>query len=80
MAVTRTELVHREVIESKLLARLGEEGTVAILLNKKDLDVLIDALKSKATRCLGEKHGKVCLDFARDLEKLRKGAFGRKRK
>jgi hypothetical protein len=56
----------RRVIERKLLARLDDVGTVAILASKEDLDLLI--------RALG-RLGLPAQEMREGLEQLRREAF-----
>ncbi len=77
----RVELTSRTVIESKLLAALSEDGTVAILLSKQDCDDLHAALCGYS---IGERNGDVlswqkwvdrCRNLADGIDQLRKEAF-----
>jgi enolase len=59
----------REVLEHKLLTALDDEGTVAILASKEDLDLLIEALH----KMTGER-----AEFWRlGMEQLRRETFGK---
>ena len=57
----------RQVIESKLMTALEDSQTVAILLNEKDLCLLISALVTLGCASADE--------MAKDLRELKKAAF-----
>lgn len=59
----------RQVLERKLLTALEDEGTVAVLWTKADLDLLIPLLRTSANRRADE--------MAAGLEQLRREAFGK---
>lgn len=64
------ENMKREVIERKLLAALNDETKVAALLEKQDLDVLIEALEFYEGPSFEKTR-----QFANDFRQLRKEAF-----
>lgn len=59
-----------EVIESKILTALNDEGKVAILLTEKELDDLICILE-----CCAPQACSVSGDFLQGLKELRTVAF-----
>jgi hypothetical protein len=65
----------RTVIENKLLARLEEKGTVAILANEQDLHLMIAALGVYAKTTYSEALRQKALEMAADFEKLHSAAF-----
>lgn len=68
----KEERVAREVIENKLLARLADKDTAAILVNKDDLNLMISAFDSLWAEEPGNERAK---EFVRDLRQLYDGAF-----
>jgi len=57
----------RQVIENKLLTALEDDGVVAALLNKEDLEVMISALSKYRHRRAEQ--------LAKDMQQLRDAAF-----
>lgn len=67
-AIERTQ---RSVIEKKLLVRLQDRDTVAILCSEKDISMLIYALHTSPLQ--SPEHQA----YQKDLEQLRREAFGK---
>jgi hypothetical protein len=66
----------RQVIENKLLDALTDDGCVAALLHKPDLDVIIDSLIHTANnRVLALEPSVRARQLAADLRQLRAAAF-----
>lgn len=74
MAKCKTSYAPREVLEGKLLAALDDESKVAIVLDKADVDMLINALEAYPAHAV--KGGKSHRQYAADLRQLRSAAFG----
>ena len=60
----------REIIEKKLLTALDDDAVVALLVNLRDLEILIRALNRDS-----DVGGEYELDFLRGLCQLRDAAF-----
>lgn len=63
------EFTGRQVIEKKLLTALAEDGTVAIIANKDDLEVMVAALSKYRHRRADE--------LAKGMKQLLDAAFPR---
>lgn len=74
---TRVLPAKREIIQDRLLASLDDKSKVAIVVNKDDLDLLIEGMVYVYTNSLkrGYKRKK-SKEFLDDMRKLRKHAFG----
>lgn len=70
----KSERVKREVIENVLLTALNEEGKVAILLSKEELDKLIAFLQMANYR--NQEWNEEANEMADDFVKLWNHAFG----
>lgn len=68
----------RSVMEKQLLVWLEDKSKVALLITEDDLNVLVMALDGFSDSLPGghEMESK-CKDFAKDLQQLRKEAFGK---
>jgi len=63
------EFTGRQVIENKLLTALEDGGTVAVLANKGDLEVMVAALRKYRHRRAEQ--------LAKDMQQLLDAAFPR---
>jgi hypothetical protein len=69
---TTVEYQHISRVHEQLFQTLSEDKTkVALLLVEGDVRLLIDALQGRA-----HEHGTNALEFAKDLETLRRSVYG----
>ncbi len=67
----------KQVIEKQLLAALDDKTKVALLMDEKDLDLLIIALDFFGVKGPGLDATIAAKEMSKSLEQLRKEAFGK---